>query len=154
MTVVGFSGSRHGMTVAQEARVSQLLGTRCGLDGPAEARHGDCVGSDEQFHDLALAFGYPVVVHPPTDPKHRAWCSGAGRRCSTAGENVTILEPQPYLARNRAIVNVSGLVIAAPAETVEPRSTRGQGTWSTIRYTLRQGVPIVVVGPNGEDLTE
>lgn len=43
----------------------------------ARAHHGDCMGADKQFHELAKELGATViVVHPPEDDKKRAFCKG------------------------------------------------------------------------------
>lgn len=61
-------------------------------------------------------------------------------------------EHEPYLARNREIVNASDLMIAAPFEYFE--EMRGSGTWATIRYTQRRRKTLIIVWPNGPGVTE
>jgi len=98
-------------------------------------RHGDCIGSDEQAHVIAVELSIQVTIHPPTDPTHRAYCSG-NQNC----------ESKEYLARNKDIVNNSGLLIATPGEFNEQRRS---GTWSTIRYARKQRVNLIVIFPDG-----
>lgn len=125
--VIGFTGTREGMTDDQRMAVRELLIT---LD-PDEVRHGDCVGADEDFNNVAVELGLPVVIHPPDDPKHRAWCVGE------------IMTQRPYLDRNRDIVDAAGVMIACPGG---PEVTRS-GTWSTIRYAKRSDTQIYIVEP-------
>jgi hypothetical protein len=136
--IVGFTGTREGMTPQQRQEVKELL-----LDGNVvEAHHGDCVGADEQFHSLCRGLGVPVVLHPPTDPRLRAYCDGAIRS----------EKARPYLDRNKDIVREASLLIATPKEGNEPPPGRGQGTWSTVRYARARYGRIIVIMPNGERL--
>lgn len=138
MIHVGFTGTQRGMTVTQHAAVTDLLRGRtiCG-------HHGDCVGADEDFHEIVRRQDWStIVIHPPVDRAKRAFCAGDG------GERVavTVLLEKPYLERNRDIVDVTVCLIATPKKiTPELRS----GTWSTIRYAAKVGRPYVVVGPAG-----
>ena len=47
--IIGFTGSRKGMTGEQAAVVMRLLLSA------TEGHHGDCVGADEQFHEMCMA---------------------------------------------------------------------------------------------------
>lgn len=132
--VVGFTGTRAGMTPLQRAFVAGFL-----LDHVAEAHHGDCEGADEQFHALCRRAGVPVVLHPPTAGDRRAWCDGA----------VRTEKALPFLDRNKEIVKASTVLIAAPKEGREPPPGRGQGTWSTVRFARSRRGAIRVVMPDG-----
>lgn len=131
MTVVGFTGTRHGMAAQQQEAVRRLVSHTYD-----EAHHGDCVGSDEMFHDIATDAGIRTVIHPPSLSGLRAWCEGD-----------EVLAAKPYLDRNRDIVDACDLLVATPAEPEE--QSRG-GTWYTIRYARTLGKPVVIVWPNGE----
>jgi hypothetical protein len=131
--IVGFTGSRKGMTGKQAAKVLEIL---IQLQ-PEEGHHGDCLGGDVQFHDLCRMAGVPVVIHPPEDPSYRAFCKGAIR-----------VEPErPYLVRNKIIVDTVDILLAGPKENHEPSPQRGQGTWSTVRYARRAGRRMRIVWP-------
>jgi hypothetical protein len=130
VTIVGFSGTRIGMTEQQSAIVADLLR----VIAPTEARHGDCVGADAEFHKIAAAqLGARIVVHPPTDPRLRAFCKGD-----------EVLDPLPYLVRNTAIVLASNLLIATPASAMVTG-----GTWFTINEALRLERRTVIVHRDG-----
>lgn len=129
MKKVGFTGTRKGMSSRQKEELFDLL------QSGTIFHHGDCVGADAEAHATARALGCPVVVHPPTDPKARAFCNG---------DDVTILDPLPYLARNREIVKSVELLIAAPKEDPEHPCLRS-GTWATIRAAQRLGVPVIIL---------
>lgn len=132
--IVGFTGTREGMTQVQLSTVTRLL-----LKAD-EAHHGDCVGADEQFHAICLELEIPVVLHPPEEERLRAFCPDA----------IRIEPPRPYLVRNRIIVDLCDMLVAAPKEDEEPEPQRGQGTWSTVRYARRSVKPFRIVWPNGK----
>lgn len=136
MTSVGITATRKGMTDEQKG---VLLGYLIQLH-PDEAHHGDCVGGDEEFHGICNTLGVPVVIHPPKDDKHRAFCEGGVKR---------VEDPLDYLDRNKVIVNSVHFLFGCPKEHVEPKPARGQGTWSTIRYARRIDVPVRLVYPDG-----
>jgi len=142
MASVGFTGTRKGMTLAQEALVIDILKS----EDFTEYHHGDCVGADKQFHKLitdkykrsGMYYGthstsFPIIVHPPDNDKHRAFCKEG-----------KILKPKPYLKRNKDIVDSCDLLIACPNPKDEINKLRS-GTWSTIRYAKKQGKDIIII---------
>lgn len=132
MKYIGFTGTREGMTEAQKATVAQLI---VDLD-PKQARHGDCVGADADFHALVRELtSARVIIHPSNSDTLRAGCVGD-----------QILDEKPPLARNRDIVDNSTLMIATPNTAEEKLRS---GTWSTIRYTRKCGKILYVVAPDG-----
>ena len=131
MSYIGFTGSRSGMTGAQKATVARLL---VELE-PKHARHGDCVGSDADFHTLARETHAKIIIHPPDDDKDRAGCIGD-----------QILPEKPYLTRNKDIVDNCTVLIATPDSAQEKQRS---GTWSTIRYGRKVGRRVIVVAPDG-----
>lgn len=134
--VVGFTGTRTGMTPDQIGTVQAILDDHAIV----EVHHGDCVGADADFHRQAQAWGIPVVIHPPNNPTHRAWCKGK-----------KVMDEKPYLDRNRDIVNAADMVIATPKE----RTLQGRGgTWFTIGYARLQGKKLVIVWPDGTTLID
>lgn len=131
--VAGFSGTREGMTPPQRAQLRKLIAA--GVD---EAHHGDCIGADVAFHDDVTRAHIDVVVHPPEDARYRAFCHGIRS------------EPAlPFLERNKEIVKAATVMWFAPKEQREPEPGRGQGTWSTVRYARRRGVPAIILLPDG-----
>lgn len=121
MLHIGFTGTRNGMTQRQKDEVEAILSDEV----ETKVHHGDCVGADAEVDELAEMIGVgPCIIHPPTDSKARAWC-----------HSDTILQPRPYLQRNRSIVDQTIFLIAAPSGPEKVRS----GTWSTIRYAKSKG---------------
>ena len=128
---VGFTGTREGMTDAQRVKVNRLLRELA----PIWAHHGDCVGADDQFHDLAKLAGAKIMIHPPEKPDLRAFRLGDD-----------IAPEKPYASRNADIVNATAYLIACPKESsVQYRG----GTWHTVHYAERRALPVVIVWPDG-----
>lgn len=128
---IGFSGSRDGMTPAQMRAVYQYL------DGAQfEAHHGDCVGSDAEFHVIATVLGGRTVAHPPVNTSRRAYCKAD-----------VILPARDYLSRDWDIARDAGELIATPKDPRPP--SRPGGTWTTIGYAVQLGRPVHVFLPDG-----
>ena len=126
----GFTGTRRGMSAIQKEALIEILD---GAGKEGVFAHGDCIGSDEEADKIARYAGLSIDVHPPTDDKARAFCKSDTKR-----------KPKPYLERNKCVVNVSYILIAAPESlTEEVRS----GTWATIRYARKFGIPVVILDP-------
>jgi len=127
---VGFTGTQVGITTEQKERVASLLNSNT----ITEVHHGDCIGADKQFHDLAKEKQYSIIIHPPTNEVKRAFCKGGA-----------LLLKKPYLDRNRDIVNSVDLLIGCP----KGEETQRSGTWMTIRYAKTKGKLIRIIYPNG-----
>lgn len=137
MYKLGFTGTQHGMTEAQTTTLWLVLrANHLRNAGGIELHHGDCIGADAQAHDHAKELGMRVVIHPPTNPKKRAFKEGADET----------LPPDEYLVRNRAIVDATTGLVGCPAEMEE--QSRG-GTWSTIRYAASRNKDVVIIFPDG-----
>lgn len=128
---IGFTGTRHGMTPAQEQALRGMLAARHG----ATLHHGDCIGADAQAHEVASLLGRSVTIHPPKEAAMRAWKASPDIRA-----------PKAYLTRNKDIVRETEFLIAAPAETEEQMRS---GTWSTVRFARRLGKPVFLILPDG-----
>lgn len=142
MASVGFTGTRLDMTRSQWGKVCDIASC---IDGERiVAHHGCCVGSDEAFAVQCREWEMFVVGHPPLV---KAFESRIAVEASHE-----LLSPAPYWVRNRAIVDASSIMIAAPAES-EPQLSGG--TWMTIRMALRalraqRLVALYVVGRDGK----
>lgn len=135
--VIGFTGTSRGMSARQQATVKYLL-TELQVTA---LHHGDAQGADAQAHRLAKQMRIRLVVHPPDDPKKRAFCVGVDEQ----------YPDRPYLERNRAIVEHSDGLIAAPKMATEVVRS---GTWMTVRWARRNKRPIWIVLPDGSFRTE
>lgn len=133
---VGFTGTSRGMTPNQLKKVGDYLESLCNLS-PIKVRHGDCLGADAEFHRLSVGMNIPIHIHPPINPKARAWCE----------PYEFMHEPEDYLVRDRAIVDLSTILIAAPRGMSEELRS---GTWYTVRYAQRCERICHVFWPNGK----
>jgi hypothetical protein len=102
--------------------------------------HGDCTGSDEQVFDAAKALGFATVAYPASDVDDR-W------RAKT--ESDIIHHAEPALKRNHTIVGRSNVLIAAVHGFNPSKMQERSGTWATIRYAKKEGVPFWLVDPLG-----
>jgi len=137
--VIGFTGTRNGMTKKQKESFHNLIDAV----SVKEFLHGDCVGSDEEAHKMVyelikIAKGQRIRImgYPPKYNKYRAFCN-----CDV------FLKPKEYLDRNRDIVDNSEILIATSATDKEELRS---GTWSTIRYARKKNRLIYIILPNGK----
>lgn len=139
--IVGFTGTRNGMTIQQKGQVTIELQLLLVEKGIGNVVHGDCIGADEDFDRICWGLNIPRHIRPCTYEDMRAHCEKNGAK--------VIAEPINPMARNRAIIADCDVLIACP-----PNSTpikRGSGTWATIRYGQKaEGVKVLIVLPNGE----
>ena len=139
---LGFTGTQNGMTPKQLQAATAII-VKINLETPiTRANFGDCIGADEQFWNLINAADKDSnprkicrVGHIPDNDSKRAFCQYDETR-----------DPKPYLVRNRAIVDESNVIIAAPKEIQEELRS---GTWATVRYAEKQGKRVIIVYPDG-----
>lgn len=131
---IGFTGTQLGMTERQKDALAADLWAMGTEDEADEFHHGDCAGADAEADEIARSFGYLIVIHPPSNPAKRAFRFQDG--------DVTLPEA-PYLDRNKAIVEATDFLFAAPHGPEELRS----GTWSTVRYARARGKAHAVLEP-------
>ena len=137
-SVIGFTGTRNGMTQEQRNKVGQILkGVR-----PKEVHHGDAVGADTDFHKMSRRLKLRIHQHPSNLPDNLQGNNG--------GAAIRSKRKDP-LARNVDIVNRSKAIIATPSSMTEERRS---GTWHTIRQARKQKKPLIIVFPDGTMKTE
>lgn len=108
---------------------------------PSEFHHGDCIGADYEAHVIfRRIFDDGVVIHPPADPKKRAFAGGT-----------RVLREKSYRERNQGIVNSVDRMIATPSGYAEELRS---GTWMTIRMARKARVPLEIIWPDGTLTTE
>lgn len=137
---VGFTGTSQGMSQFSLEALAQFLRE----SAPTEFHHGDCVGADCQAHNVAVSLHVPrVIIHPPQDPKKRAWTLRLGL---TPAFDTTVIERReyPYLVRNHHIVDETDMLVATPATRNEVLRS---GTWATVRYARSLGRPVHLILP-------
>jgi hypothetical protein len=134
---IGFTGTRNGMTPQQKDAITRL---EVFTTAVSEAHHGDCPGSDADFHHFIREIDQGIrIIHPgfaashPDDTTLRAFCEGDYTS-----------EPKSFFARNRDIVDETDMLIATPATKKETG-----GTWYTINYSRKQKKHRLIVYPDG-----
>jgi transposase InsO family protein len=127
------------MTPAQKATVRRALEKAIEKFGPLVG-HGDCVGADAEFDEIAAELGCVRRLYPSNLEQTRAHCELRGA--------IEFANSAPPLTRNGWIVNASSVLIATPKEY---REELRSGTWSTIRRARKRSVtiPLVIVLPSG-----
>jgi hypothetical protein len=103
-----------------------------------------CIGSDEQFHEIAEGLGIPIVGHPGI--------TRAGKVYLRSGKDLTCQDvepPQFFPIRNRTMVDRSNIVLATPQTLLTYDKTGGGGTWQVLRYARTRYKLIHIVWPNG-----
>lgn len=139
MIILGFTGSRKGMTVAQRSAFNGLLisaGMKTFLNGAA-------IGADREALEVIKQYPKVVVELYPGDRRQELY---AVDYAIDRGSGVILHAPLPYLHRNRIIANRCDYLIATPEQAVE---TRRSGTWATIRYAQDAGKKISIIEPDG-----
>ena len=128
--IVGFTGTQQGMSNSQKEQV------RCFLqnNNVIEFHHGDCLGADSEAHDIAVELKIPVVIHPPTVWRYRAFKQN----------NAKIHVCAPYLRRNHDIVDACSVLLVCSRTSYEILRS---GTWATYRYAIKQKVKTIVYLP-------
>jgi hypothetical protein len=141
MLILGFSGTRFGMSIEQYNVLKTFLKNndfRCFC-------HGDCLGADLEFHNLVLQefIKCYLYIYPPKQKKLRAYM--AYRFKFFNSQQIIQYKEKNYLERNRDIVNNSDFLIAAPKSKIE-----NGGTWYTINYAKTIGKSCMLIFPSGE----
>lgn len=131
--IIGFTGTRRQLTEAQRSWLRRYLHDND--DRIDEFHHGACVGADETAHHEARNCGIDVVVHPPDNTRLRM----------DLDPDAVWLPAKPYLDRDRDIVDSADALIALP----DGPERGASGTWYTVRYAARVGVPVTICYPDG-----
>lgn len=127
---IGFTGNRYGLKPEQEEQIKLLLDKYDNII----VSHGDCVGSDTEFHNICINYKnthsdkkITIYIFPPNNPKLRAFNKGD-----------VLMEERPYLERNLNILKNSSILIACPID--KNKEELRSGTWSTIRQARKLNI--------------
>jgi len=135
--IASFTGSRHGLSSAQEDTLARLLER----DMIQVLVHGDCVGADEQADRVAQRLGIARWIFPGDIPKFRAHCEQHGALVKDS--------PESPLVRNRRIVRCAPTLYVGPAGFSEELYS---GTWACCREARKARVPqIAIIWPDGTE---
>ena len=130
--IFGLTGTHEGMTDAQKVMVRSAFK----VWDIKEFHHGDCIGADKESHDIVTIMGgVKRVIHPPSNPKRRAFCKGD-----------VLLPEYPYIERDHHIVDAVQRMLGTPRGMNEELRS---GTWATIRYAKKVGRRLTIIYPDG-----
>ena len=134
---IGVTGTRSGMNEHQKAELMHFMKLTVSAfalnNESVEVHHGDCVGVDVEFAELAKELGFKTICHPPEKNELRAF-----------HKSDEIREPKSYFARNRNIVDECDLLIVIPYQDSHQKSG---GTWYTYDYAVKKQKPTHVIFP-------
>lgn len=132
---IGFTGNRHGLSEEQKQAIISILHKYKNII----VSHGDCLGSDTDFHNLCVYHReqYPekrvdIHIFPPDNSKLRGF-----------NEGDLIMKENSYLGRNLQIIKYSSFLIACPVD--KNKEELRSGTWSTIRQAQKRNVPVYIL---------
>lgn len=131
------------MTATQAATVRDVviwLSATPDLSANHHAHHGDAIGADGEFDEIAKDWGFIRHAYPSNLWHQRAFCHTEFK-----------YDPLPPLVRNKKIVLAGQLLLAAPKT---PDEQLRSGTWATLRFAVKMGVPILIVQPDGKVRSE
>jgi hypothetical protein len=131
---IGFTGTRRGMSYNQKKNFRIIFGALAQIY-EIKLHHGDAIGADAEADAIGRLYNAKIIIHPPTDPKYRAFCCKRG--------DIQFPE-KPYLVRDRDIVDPCDLLISTPMTVVEILRS---GTWATIRYARKTDKPRINLEP-------
>lgn len=137
---IGITATRNGLTERQKVSLGILLVSHYVGAKNKRFRHGSCRGGDAQAARLVRKlFGKDVEIYchpgPKDDPNQE-----------DSGVDNVVHDPTTHFARNRNIVDGVSLMFACPYEDKE--QAKG-GTWYTVSYSRKAGVPVVIIWPDG-----
>lgn len=133
----GFTGTRNGMNAKQ---LGQLRIELMRL-APTLLAHGACRGADDQADELAAEMGIYRVAYPSTASTA---IYASALRARTGSQITIILPPQLPLVRDKMIVDLAEIMIAAPKTMTEIVRS---GTWTTVRYARRMKKEVIMLWP-------
>jgi len=139
MKVVGFTGTRRGMTQEQRTVFMNLMRQLA----PTELHHGNCIGSDAEAEAIVDRYHQDCTIH--RHPPLSNVCENI-RTELKIGSLVT--HPRKgYLQRDDDIVKCSEVIVATPKSTTE--EMKGSGTWYTVRQARKMGRKLFIIFPDG-----
>lgn len=132
--ILGFTGTRAGLTPAQRAGLVSVLACL-----PAGALHGGADGADQQFDELLCAAGMCTddILILPCNAERAGYWHGLGRKTQPLSQPLT---------RNRVIVQDCDHLVACPATRSEQLRS---DTWATVRYARTAGREMTLIFPDG-----
>jgi hypothetical protein len=133
--IIGFTGSRFGMTTAQKLVVASFLDELQTSYNFVCLMHGDCTGADDQANRMAKEREFFTWALPPKVNRYRA-----------RSPSDLVSTPAAYLVRDRLIALGCHEGLACPATEKESRMS---GTWYTIKEMKKLKKKVTIITPTG-----
>lgn len=128
--MIGFTGTQNGMTQKQVFEVIDYLSDALKAHRDVEVIHGDCIGADFQFDQMAIELGIGRNICPSFISEKRNYSEKTGA--------LVACNPTHPLVRNEFIVAQASVMLATPKEDSEVLRS---GTWATIRHARKTLAP-------------
>lgn len=138
--VLAFTGTRQGLTKKQTENLKNFL--ERGKKKIKLCLHGDCLGADEQFHNL---------VRNILDCQIWSYWVPGKWNAEKHKDSDKNFKRKNYLQRNREMVVHADLIIGFPKEN--KIANRG-GTWYTISYAKVYDKRVGIFYPDGRIYVE
>jgi hypothetical protein len=135
---IGFTGTRKGMSVEQYTAVLKFV-LSLNPNRQFYFHHGQCMGADQQFHDMIYYNTKSTIIVHPSIVKEYTFDIKFDSR-------IAILPEKPYSQRNKEIVRASELLIATPGQISQIMRS---GTWATLRYAKSRQIKFKAFLPDG-----
>lgn len=145
--ILGFTGTRRGLTPAQLAALPSVIAAL-----PDRVLHGGAIGADEQFDRWLLQHGMnPQHIHvlPCEAERERFWIERQYVELTVHPHPLhlrKVYATQKALVRNELIARECDHLLACPAGMTEELRS---GTWATVRYARKAGRALTILWPDG-----
>jgi len=141
--MITFTGTQRGMTQRQKDGLRTMLRIHGARFGSSDfiLLHGGCVGADDEADNIANDMRIDRWIFPSTIDAKRVddlfFLNRKRSRCA-------IEPPEEPLLRNRKMVEIGQIVIAAPSSADEVLRS---GTWATVRYARKLHRQVMIFEP-------
>jgi len=103
--------------------------------------HSGCIGADLEFHEMILnnSLVVDIYIHQTSNAARQA--------AMTDNENINLIymPEAPTRLKNRTIIDNVEILIVAPKETYEVRTS---GLWGAVRYARKINRTMWIIHPN------
>lgn len=123
--------------------------------GGHRLHHGAAVGIDSLAHWRAYRLkdsGMTVTLHPPIKKRWAAVINHSGKFGNEGlllWPGCEVLPDRAYGARDYDIVKASRVLVAVPEFPYDDYRSRHSGTWLTVSFAWREGVPVFCIAEDG-----
>jgi hypothetical protein len=149
-TDIGVTGTRWSASAEQYNSLAFAI-ENLHEHGANRLHHGGAIGVDSEAHWRACRLassGMTVTIHPPIKKRYAAKIDFVGRMDSYGLKiwpGCEVLPDKAFGARDYDIVLASGVLLAVPQLPHDHPLSAHSGTWLTVGFALKEGVPVYVI---------